>query len=63
MIINFKFTDTYQAGQACLKRQLEIDDLQIKDITYPIPKYKPTQIKWTETAKSAFKSQLRQFIP
>jgi len=38
MIINTKFFSVIQAGRACLKRQLEIDEANLPDYPRPLKK-------------------------
>lgn len=42
MFINTKFITVQQAGRACLKRQLEIDEVNLPDYPRPLKKIKGT---------------------
>jgi hypothetical protein len=56
MIINTKFITVQQAGRACLKRQLEIDEVNLPDYPRPLKKIKGTHKNYfqTQAAKYGF---------
>ena len=56
MLTNIKFFTIKQAGNECLKRQLEVDEANLPDYPRPLKKIKGTHKNFfqTEAAKYGF---------
>lgn len=64
MLVNIKkFYTIQQAGEECMRRQLELDEVGIEIPAPPLPKYVKEKVKWSKTAKVAFISGIRSLIP
>lgn len=63
MYLNIKFFTVQQAGRDCLMKQIERDEMEIEIPMPPVPKVEKKTVKWSKTAKEAFKYQLKGLIP
>lgn len=54
MLINIQFFSVQQAGRECLKRQLEIDEANLKDYDRPLLKFKRSKNPFTLASAYGF---------
>lgn len=62
MIIDLKFVTVGQSGRDCLKRQLEIDEANMKDYNRPILKMKKTKNPFTFASSYGFAREVIKYM-